>query len=247
MTMTIDAKGVYYKELNHNLRNHLDKGVKEILVQNVNGQRYIGDGVTGSQRLILEGTPGNDMAAFMDGLEIVVKGNGQDGTGNTMNQGRIIVHGHTGDTTGYAMRGGEIFIRDYVGYRVGIHMKEYKEKIPAIVIGGTAGDFLGEYMAGGIVVVLGLGLKEREDIVGDYCGTGMHGGVMYIRGQIPEYNLGKEVKIVEMTDEDKALVRGYVERYAAYFGGNVKSILSKPFNKLIPYNKRPYGNLYTSW
>lgn len=247
MTMTIDAKGVYYKELNNNLRNYLDNGVKEILVQNVNGQRYIGDGVTGNQRIILEGTPGNDMAAFMDGLEIVVKGNGQDGTGNTMNKGRIIVHGHTGDTTGYAMRGGEIFVRDYVGYRVGIHMKEYMDKIPAIIIGRTAGDFLGEYMAGGILVVLGLGLRDEEDIVGDYCGTGMHGGVMYVRGQIPEYNLGKEVKIVEMNDDDKALVRRYVERYVAYFGGNVKTILSKPFKKLMPYNKRPYGNMYTAW
>lgn len=247
MTIVMDAKGVYYRDLNHKLRNHLDNGVNEILVQNVNGQRYIGDGVTGCQRLILEGTPGNDMAAFMDGLEIVVKGNSQDGTGNTMNEGRIIIHGHTGDTTGYAMRGGEIFIRDYVGYRVGIHMKEYMDKKPAIIIGGTAGDFLGEYMAGGIVVVLGLGLREEDDIVGDYCGTGMHGGVMYIRGQIPEYNLGKEVKIVEMNDEDHALVRGYAERYVAYFGGNVNKILSKPFNKLIPFNKRPYGNLYTSW
>lgn len=247
MKTVIDAKGIYYKELNKDLRSRLDNGEKEILVQNVNGQRYIGDGVTGSQRLILEGTPGNDMAAFMDGLEIVVKGNGQDGTGNTMNAGRIIVHGHTGDTTGYAMRGGEIFVRDYVGYRVGIHMKEYKDKVPAIIIGGTAGDFLGEYMAGGILIVLGLGLKEGEDIVGDYCGTGMHGGVMYIRGKVPQYNLGKEVKIVEMTSEDKALVRKYVERYAGCFGGSVKEILSKPFNKLIPYNKRPYGNLYTSW
>ena len=247
MTTVLDAKGVYYKKLNEDLRTHLDNGVKDILVQNVNGQRYIGNGVTGSQRLILEGTPGNDMAAFMDGLEIVVKGNGQDGTGNTMNAGRIVIHGHTGDTTGYAMRGGEIFVRDYVGYRVGIHMKEYKDKVPAIVIGGTAGDFLGEYMAGGILIVLGLGLREGDEIVGDYCGTGMHGGVMYIRGRIPDHNLGKEVKIVEMTPEDKALVRRYAERYVAYFGGNIKEVLSKPFNKLIPYNKRPYGNLYTAW
>jgi len=28
-------------------------------------------------------------------------------------------------------------------------MKQYKEKKPVIVIGGTAGSFLGEYLAGG--------------------------------------------------------------------------------------------------
>ncbi|MFA6808227.1 MAG: hypothetical protein WCR27_04470 [Eubacteriales bacterium] len=247
MTAVIDAKGIYYKQLNEQIRSSLDKGEKNILIKNVNGQRYIGDGVTGSQSLIVEGTPGNDMAAFMNGLEIEVKGNSQDGTGNTMNAGRVIIHGHTGDTTGYAMRGGEIFVRDYVGYRVGIHMKEYMDIIPAIVIGGTAGDFLGEYMAGGILMLLGLDMKEGEEIAGDYCGTGMHGGVMYIRGDISEYKLGKEVKIVELTDEDNEVVHKYVKQYVEYFGGSVEKILSKPFSKLIPFNKRPYGNLYTHW
>jgi len=247
MSLVLNAKGLYYKELNEELRGHLDKGVEEILVKNVNGQRYIGDGVTGNGRLILEGTPGNDMAAFMNGLEIVVKGNSQDGTGNTMNDGKVIIHGHTGDTTGYAMRGGEIFVRDYVGYRVGIHMKEYMDKIPVIVAGGIAGDFFGEYMAGGILILLGLGLKEGEEITGDYCGTGMHGGVMYLRGTVPADKLGKEVKVVEPTDEDMETIRRYVTKYVEYFGGNIKDILAKPFSKLIPFNKRPYGNLYTGW
>lgn len=35
------------------------------------------------------------------------------------------------------------------------HMKEYKEKVPVLVIGGRTGSFLGEYQAGGIIVVLG--------------------------------------------------------------------------------------------
>jgi glutamate synthase domain-containing protein 3 len=105
MTLELNAKGVYYKELNEEIRSHLDKGVKEILVGMSTASVISGDGVTGDQRLILEGTPGNDMAAFMNGLEIIVKGNSQDGTGNTMNDGRVIIHGHTGDTTGYAMRG----------------------------------------------------------------------------------------------------------------------------------------------
>ena len=96
-------------------------------------------------------------------------------------------------------------------------------------------------------MLLGLNLKEGEEIVGDYCGTGMHGGVMYIRGEVPQDKLGKEVKIVEMTEEDQAQIRKYVQRYVAYFGGNAEEILSKSFNKLIPYNKRPYGNLYTAW
>mgnify|MGYP002508793462 CR=1 FL=1 len=58
---------------------------------------------------------------------------------------------------GYAMRGGKIFVKGNAGYRAGIHMKAYEEKKPVMVIGGTAGSFLGEYQAGGVIVVLGLG------------------------------------------------------------------------------------------
>ncbi len=243
----VDAKGVYYKQLNEEIRTRLASGAAEIRIANVNGQRYIGDGVSSAARLILEGTPGNDMAAYMDGLEIVVEGNAQDAIGNTMNAGKIIVHGHAGDTVGYAIRGGEIYIRDYVGYRVGIHMKEYMDKVPAIIAGGKAGDFLGEYMAGGVLIVLGLGLEADEDIVGSYCGTGMHGGVMYIRGDVPPEKLGKEIRVVDMTAGDQEKVSRYVQNYVSYFGGSVAEIMAKPFAKLIPYNKRPYGNLYCFW
>ena len=103
----------------------------------------------------------------MNGPKLVVHGNAQDGCGNTMNEGQIIIHGHAGDVTGNSMRGGKIFVRDYVGYRVGIHMKEYQKKIPQIVIGHTAGDFLAEYMAGGVMVILGLNLKEGEKCKAD--------------------------------------------------------------------------------
>ncbi len=243
----LEAKGVYYKALNEQIRAQFASGISEVRVKHVNGQRYVGDGIRGRQRLILEGTPGNDMAAYMDGLELIVEGNAQDAMANTMNEGKIVVHGHAGDTVGYAMRGGEIYIRDHVGYRVGIHMKEYMDKIPAIIIGGKGGEFFGEYMAGGVLMLLGLGLEEGEPIVGSYCGTGMHGGVMYIRGEVEEYKLGKEVKIVELTPEDEEKIRYYVGEYVRYFGGDVNEILAKPFNKLIPYNKRPYGNLYCNW
>ena len=242
-----DAKGLYYKKLNQEVQTLLASGAAEIRIANVNGQRYIGDGLKSSAHLILEGTPGNDMAAYMDGLEITVEGNAQDAMGNTMNAGKIVVHGHAGDTVGYAMRGGEIYIRDFVGYRVGIHMKEYMDKVPVIVAGGKAGDFLGEYMAGGVIVILGLGLAAGEDIVGSYCGTGMHGGVMYIRGEVPQATLGKEIKILDMTDEDNAKVKIYVRNYVAYFGGSVEEIMAKPFAKLVPFDKRPYGNLYCQW
>ncbi|MHB1127044.1 MAG: GltB/FmdC/FwdC-like GXGXG domain-containing protein [Bacillota bacterium] len=244
--ITIDAKGLYYADLNRIIKQALADGAQQITLKNVNGHRYIGDGIRGRQRITIEGVPGNDLAAYMDGLELVVKGNAQDGVANTMNDGLIIIHGDAGDTLGYAMRGGEVFVKGDVGYRVGIHMKEYRDKIPAIVIGGKAGDFLGEYMAGGILIILGLNVPEGS-LVGNYCGTGMHGGVIFIRGQAEERQLGKEVKIVEMTLEDQQILENYVRRYAQYFAVDAEAILEASFSKLIPFNKRPYGNLYAKY
>lgn len=244
-SVKIDAKGMHYKELNQIIEDTLNEGVQHIELVNVNGQRYIGDGLTFPDRKIsIYGTPGNDMAAFMNGLTIEVFANAQDAIANTMNDGTIIVHGSAGDILGYGMRGGEVFIKEDVGYRVGIHMKEYKDKIPVLVVGGKAGDFLGEYMAGGRIIVLGLNLQENEPITGLFCGTGMHGGIIYLRGQIEEYKLGKEVKVVDMQQEDYEFLDGYISRYVKYFGYSKEFIMSKPFYKLIPYNKRPYGKLY---
>ena len=57
-------------------------------------------------------------------------------------------------------------------------MKAYRTQRPVIVIGGRAGSFLGEYQAGGLIVVLG---ESNGPIVGNFCGTGMHGGEILLR------------------------------------------------------------------
>src|SRR4030043_1085734 len=151
----IDAKGVFYRELNARLRDLASNGTRKIQLQNVYGQRYIGTDIEKPVEIELFGTRGNDLGAFMDGPRIIVRGNAQDGGGNTMNSGEIIIHGHAGDILGLSARGGKIFVREDVGYRAGIHMKEYQDKRPIVVIGGTAEDFLGEYMAGGVPLFLG--------------------------------------------------------------------------------------------
>lgn len=63
---------------------------------------------------------------------------------------------------GYGMRDGQIYIRDNVACRGGIHMKEFRQMRPVLVIGKNAGSFLGEYMAGGTIVLLGLDEKGRK-------------------------------------------------------------------------------------
>jgi len=240
----LDAKGVYYRDLNTRLREVVDQGVSRIELRNVYGQRYIGTDLDKPVEIDISGTPGNDLGAFMNGPRITVHGNAQDGCGNTMNEGEIIVHGHAGDTTGLAARGGNIFIRDDIGYRGGIHMKEYMEKRPILVVGGTAQDFVGEYMAGGVLILLGLNLGKGRNHRAKYIGTGMHGGVIYICGSVADYQVGKEVGVTEPDDADLNTIKECVNKYAGHFGHDPEKILAQTFIKLFPRYLRPYGRLY---
>lgn len=255
MRLSIDAKNLEYRKLNSKIRKFLNSSGgnnSTITIKNVLGQRYISDGLRCSASIRIYGTPGNDLGAFMDGPFIEVFGNGQDGIGNTMNSGRIIIHGDAGDILGYSMRGGEIYVEKNIGFRGGIHMKSYLEKVPVIVIGGSAGNFLGEYMAGGVIILLGLYKKEKHFfpfegdsvIAGDYIGTGMHGGEIYIRGDIEDHRLGKEVKKVKLTNNDKYLLESYTANYCSFFSCDKKKISKSDFIKLVPYSHRPYGKLY---
>jgi glutamate synthase domain-containing protein 3 len=243
-TVDINASSVYYRDLNAQLRDIVTEGASKINLYNVHGQRYIGTDINKPVEIEIFGTPGNDLGAFMNGPRIIVHGNAQDGCGNTMNEGKIIVHGRAGDTVGLSARGGKIFIRGDVGYRTGIHMKEYQERKPVIVIGGTAQDFLGEYMAGGVLILLGLNLAEGKTHRSKYVGTGMHGGVIYLRGDIPEWQLGKEVGITEVGEADYDILNMYTVEFAREFGYDADEILNHRFIKLYPRWLRPYGRLY---
>jgi len=240
----IDAQGLLTRELNIRLREATSNGTQRIELRNVCGQRYIGTNINKPVRIEIFGTPGNDLGAFMDGPEITVHGNAQDGCGNTMNDGKIIVHGHAGDIIGLSARGGEIFVKEGVGYRAGIHMKEYGDQKPVLVIGDTAQDFVGEYMAGGILILLGLNLKPGENHRANYIGTGMHGGVIYLRGSVSDFQLGKEIGVSELDENDFLNLEKYVGEFAAHFRYHAPDILKGKFIKLFPLYLRPYGRLY---
>jgi glutamate synthase domain-containing protein 3 len=243
----IDAARLHYRDLNAMIRQAASAGETDIELVNVNGQRYIAGGVDEQVRISVAGVAGNDLGAFMNGPRVTVRGNAQDAVGNTMNEGTILIHGHAGDVLGYGMRGGKIFVRGDIGYRVGIHMKAYRSQTPVLIAGGSAGDFLGEYMAGGILVVLGMNRSNGSPAVGDYCATGMHGGAIYVRGSFDDSCLvTNNVKPQRAEDEDIASIRPHLEEFSSEFGVDLDEILSAPFVKLVPSSHRPYGSKYAA-
>lgn len=237
----INAARMDFRQLNRMVKDYLNNEHSQITLNNVNGQRYIGDALRGEKTIIINGLPGNDLGMFMDGPSLLVNGNVQDSAANTMNDGLIVVHGNAGDTLGYGMRGGRVYVQGNVGYRAGIHIKAYQEKKPLLVIGGTAGDFLGEYMAGGIVVLFNL--ENEAAPVGKFCASGMHGGAIFIRGQVDarDYN---NLELGHPTEEDLTLLHKIAGNYEEYFKKTVPAFGADDFVKIAPHTKRPYGKLY---
>jgi glutamate synthase domain-containing protein 3 len=242
----IDARGIYYKTLNEQIREQLEAGAVHVVLDHVNGQRYLGAGLRApGVTLEVNGVPGNDLATFMDGPTVIVNDNAQDGVANTMNSGLVVVDGDGGDVLGYGMRGGSLYVRGDVGYRVGIHMKAYQDRRAVLIVGGRARDFFGEYLAGGELVVLGLG-SPPGDVLGSYVGTGMHGGTIYVRGVVTERQVGREVGITQPGPRDLDRIRELVGDYCAVMDLDPAEVLARPFLKLCPRSHRPYGKLYAA-
>lgn len=242
--MSITAGLRRYEEINAQINRELLSKSKAV-VKDVNGQRYIGCALDEGKTVEIYGTAGNDLACYLNGGRVILYGNGQDAVGNTMGGGEIIIHGHTGDALGYGMRDGQIYIRDNVSCRGGIHMKEFRSMKPVLVIGENAGSFLGEYMAGGTIVLLGLHLKRGDKLFGTHCASGMHGGKIFVRGSFPKENLSPNIKVTSLTEEDRKELDKYVKSYCKFFGEDYGFIMEKTFKKLVPATSRPYANLYT--
>ena len=242
--LEIDARNVTYRELNTRLRDAVVSGTQRMVIRNVHGQRYIGTNLGKPVEVEVQGTPGNELGAFMDGPRIVVRGNVPDGCGNAMNSGEIIVHGHAGDNLGLSARGGKIFVRGDVGRWAGKHMKAFKGQKPVMVIGGTAEDYLGEYLAGGTLVLLGLTRKEAQPPATRLIGNGTQDGVIYLSGTIGDRQVANVVAKGELDDNELVELRQYVAEFAGHFGYDADDILKVKFTKLNPLHVRTDSRLY---
>ena len=236
----IDVTGMEYARVNEELR----AAGSEVEITGCCGQRFIGAGFSG-KRISIQGIPGNALGAYLNGAEITVCGNAQDAVGDTMNNGKIIIGGSIGDAAGYAMRGGEIYVKGDAGYRAGIHMKEYREKRPVIVIGGKCGSFLGEYQAGGIIIVLGLTENDKK-IVSNFPCTGMHGGRVFLRSDAAGIDFPKNVTVSPADEADKEGIAAYIAEFCRRFGYDYGEIMSAAFTKVEPDSKNPYKQMYVA-
>jgi glutamate synthase domain-containing protein 3 len=241
-----------YFVLNEMIHKAADDGNKHIVVRNVLGQRFICAGMEHKDvKVDIYGTPGNDLGVFMDGPTIEVFGSAEDQAGNTMNSGKIIIHGNAWDVTGLAARNGRIFVRGNGGYRIGIHMKEYMNFRPVVVYGGAVKEFFGEYMAGGVLVALGMDIDngnvtnmDPTDVVRGSLGTGIHGGAIYVRGEVSENLLGVSASIQPFEKEDRRVLDPILREFSEHFHLPLDMIWEREITKIVPSSSRPYGAYY---
>ena len=137
-TIIVELGTKHFQEANAAVRAALEAADTVCIVE-AYAQRYLGCTLPAGKRLEIHGTPGNDLACYMDGGEVEVFGSAQDQTANTMNAGTVVVHGRVGDAAGYAMRGD-----------AGNFLGEYMAG-GTIVLMGRAGDHLASGMHGGVI------------------------------------------------------------------------------------------------
>jgi len=195
----IDARYMGYRDLNREIAR-LASYKKVVRVANVMGHRYIGIslprlGISGV-RIELYGVAGNCLANLNDSNYFYVYGNAADDCGDTMHGGKVVITGDARDVLGQTLQGGKIFVGGNAGNRVGVQMREYRDRRPYLVVGGRVDNYLGEYMAGGVIVVLNR--WNLPESVGYYVGSGMVGGRIYIRGKVPPSRVGLQPPKAEM-------------------------------------------------
>ncbi len=247
-TAEVDARGVPYIELNRQVRELAREGARHIILKGVRGQRYLGTRLPYPDLFLeVHGIPGEDLAFNLDGPTVEVFGHAQNAAANTMDRGKLIIHGLAGDALAYGMRGGKVFVRDDVGYRVGIHMKEYGDQLPVLVIGGTAGDYLGEYMAGGTIILLNRHHAESR-VAGNSArtlATGIHGGKIYIFGYRPTANLlGIGASLEEVPAAEREQVENICREFCTDFLLDAEPLLNRDLFKVEPRDSRPFASFY---
>jgi glutamate synthase (NADPH/NADH) large chain len=163
---------------------------------------YGNDGLPkGSINFKLTGTAGQSLGAFLiRGINIILKGAGNDYVGKGMNGGKIVItpsdqskkFSCAGNTCLYGATGGRLFIAGSVGERFGVRNSG------AVAIIEGCGDHACEYMTGGVVVNLGD--------TGINFGAGMTGGVAFIYDQKREFidNLNQELVEASRIDTDQS-------------------------------------------
>ena len=142
--------------------------------------------------------------------------------------------------------GGVCEVRGCVGQRfIAAGMSGCDIKIFGVPGNALGAYFIGEYLAGGVIAVFGLGEPGRPPVSNFPC-TGMHGGKLYVRGACENIVFPKQVSARPAGDGDLEQISALAARYCGYFGGSAAEIMDSPFTVVTPDSRSPYKQMYVA-
>lgn len=88
------------------------------------------------------------------------------------------------------------------------------------------------------------GLNNKGNApVGNFCGTGMHGGKIFLRCDRLPADLPKQV-VSSLETADLKEIEPYLDEFCKVFNISKDEIMGQNFFVLIPDTKNPYKQLY---
>lgn len=160
------------------------------------------------------GPPGQRVGAMgFPNTRISVRGPASDDTGWLNAGAQIVVHGNAGNGTCNAMAQGKVYVAGNIGAR-GMTMTKQNPRFepPELWVLGSAGDYFGEFMAGGIAVICGWKPQTPDNVLGYRPLVGMVGGKVFFRGPHKGFSQ-TDAKQVPISDEEWRWLRNNLKIY----------------------------------
>jgi glutamate synthase domain-containing protein 2/formylmethanofuran dehydrogenase subunit C len=238
--VTLDLSRLPVREANEALRAAASRG-ENIEIVNPDARHHIGVGLVAPVKVTIRGSAGYFCAGLSHGAHFEIESNAGWGVGDNMYAGSVVVGGNASAIAGVALRGGEIVVKGNIGSRAGQVMKA-----GTLLCCGNASFLAGYMMYGGRIIILGDS--------GERVGEDMSAGAIFVGGRVQ--SLGSDAKIAEMTPEDEASIREFLQKYGVEFSGGFTKIVNagsklrygvnEPISRPLPYtvseNGGPYWN-----
>jgi NADPH-dependent glutamate synthase beta subunit-like oxidoreductase/glutamate synthase domain-containing protein 3/ferredoxin len=201
-----DEKRLSSRILEETIHQHVKRGNRKLEIQAF-GQHGIGgrlwDSAPDKMKIRIIGHSGQRTGSLgTPNTKIEIMGPASDDIGWLNAGAEIIVHGSASNGAMNGAAQGKVFVGGSIGAR-GMTMTKRNPRFepPELWVLGSAGDYFGEFMAGGIAVICGLNAVNPEQTLGYRPLVGMVGGKVFVRGEAKTYS-DKDAKEVELDDQE---------------------------------------------
>jgi NADPH-dependent glutamate synthase beta subunit-like oxidoreductase/glutamate synthase domain-containing protein 3/NAD-dependent dihydropyrimidine dehydrogenase PreA subunit len=130
----------------------------------------------------------------------------------------IVVHGNAANGVANGMAQGKVYVAGNIGAR-GMTMTKHNPRFdpPELWVLGSAGDYFGEFMAGGIAVICGHKPQNADNVLGYRPLVGMVGGKVFFRGPHQGFSQS-DAKPVPIDDADWLWLSNGLKHYLRHIG-----------------------------